>query len=56
MIDIKYDELIQGESKTLVVNVILEKKISFDVTFVKNEAGELCAYVDKQINNQIINN
>ena len=29
MIDIKYDEVMQGESKTLVVNVILEKKISF---------------------------
>jgi hypothetical protein len=55
MIDIKYEELIQDESKTLVVNVILEKKINFDVTFIKNEVGELCAFVDRQINNQIIN-
>ncbi len=55
MIDIKYEEVIQGESKTLVVNVILEKKINFDVVIGTNESGELCAYVDRQINNQIIN-
>ena len=54
MFEIKYEEIIQENSKNILVNIELKNKINFNVIFTKNQDGDLCAYIDKSVNSQII--
>ena len=54
MFDFKVEEILEGETKILIVNVTFDKKINFNIYLKKNAESELCAYIDKSVNAEII--